>query len=155
MWKPPAIARSIEKAPEGSARNWSSKSFAGIGPERHGADGTKPQALRKALTLVSHSKADVVGQNLVAAVASRLEHSKAVKLLSHHSCRLTCATNFCSRGNELSFFQIRLNGSRSLISATGIKTTPLGHCQSMDSVIQAIRARHWTRFNKVSGSLAS
>src|SRR5215471_12996572 len=67
----------------------------------------------------------------------------------------TSATNFCNKGDVLSFFQIRLNGSRTFISTTGSKTMPRGQCQRIDSVIQAIPIRHWTRFNKVSRSVAS
>jgi Metallo-beta-lactamase superfamily len=67
----------------------------------------------------------------------------------------TCATNFCSKGDELSFFQMRLSGSRTFISSTGSKTMSRGQCQRMDSVIQAIPIRCWTRLNTVSRSLAS
>jgi hypothetical protein len=49
----------------------------------------------------------------------------------------TCATNLLSKGDELSFLQIRLNGSRTFISRTGSNTTPRGQSQRVDSVNQA------------------
>jgi hypothetical protein len=42
-----------------------------------------------------------------------------------HPC--TCASSFCSNGDSLSFFQMRLNGSRTFMS--GSNAMPLGHCQ--------------------------
>ena len=54
----------------------------------------------------------------------------------------TRATNFRSTGDELSFFQIRLNGSRTFISTTGSKTIPRGQCQRTVSGCQEIPIRH-------------
>src|ERR1700704_2206603 len=67
----------------------------------------------------------------------------------------TSVTNFSSKGDELSFFQIRLYGTRIFISTTVSNTMPRGQCQRIDSVCQAIPTRHRTRPNWVSRSVAS
>src|ERR1700752_648569 len=59
--------------------------------------------------------------------------------------RLHLATNFCRRGDEVSFFQIRLHGSRTFISTTGTKAMPRGQCQRTVSGCQESPIRHWTR----------
>src|SRR4029078_10245385 len=47
-------------------------------------------------------------------------HARAAQSLSPADRRAsTWATNACSSGEELPFFQIRLNGSRTVISPTG------------------------------------
>jgi len=64
--------------------------------------------------------------------------------------RFLLSDQLSQQRRELSFFQTRLNGSRTCMSTTGSKTTPRGQCQRVDSFIHATPIRHCTSLTGVA-----